>query len=606
MFATTNLRFVKLSALAAACATWLIPAHAQQCVSEIQSFNYTGSIVSFNVPSTGDYWLEAAGAEGGNHTSSTFRPGRGAIVGGKFNLTAGTSLSILVGQQPSLSLGAGNGGGGGSFVVLGGSTPPQPLLVGGGGGGSGNDTDTPNKHGQASANGGAGGGQARPDGGVAGLGGQGSQGAGIFSAGGGGGFLGDGAPYVVRGDAYATGAGRAFLNGGLGGDQGALGGFGGGGSGSSYTAGGGGGGYSGGGASAGPLGPNANGQGGGGGSFNKGVDPIVLTGAINGHTGHGYIRICTTEAPAPLAITPTTLNPSAVGSAYGPVTLTVAGGGGSYTWNASNLPAGLSFDSATNSISGTPAAGSQGSYSITVSDNYQPVPHTQSVSLTIYPALALTQSTLATATVGVPYTQAIAATGGAEPSIAVTGLPEGLSFDAATGLITGTPTSYTPTPATITITVSDPVAPTLTQTLSLAVNPEGLSIATPGTVPAATVGQPYSLALQVLGGVAPYTWTATGLPAGLTINTSTGEISGTPTDAKSASTGAQAKAEVSATITVTDSLNVQANLPLSLTVNAAPVIAPTPVPTMNQWTLALLGMLAAGLGLGALRRKSQP
>lgn len=603
MLNTPPLRLVKLSVLAAACTTWLIPAHAQQCVSEIQSFSYTGSIESFTVADTGDYWLEAAGAEGGNHTISTFRPGRGAIVGGKFHLTAGTSLSMLIGQQPSLT--DGNGGGGGSFVVLEGTTPLQPLLVGGGGGGSGNGTDTPNKHGQASANGGAGGGQARPDGGVAGLGGQGSQGAGIFSAGGGGGFLGDGAPLVYNEVAYANGAGRAFLNGGLGGDLSARGGFGGGGSGSFYNAGGGGGGYSGGGASAGPIDTNTAGQGGGGGSFNAGGDPIVLTGASDGRASHGYVRICTTEAPEPLAITPATLNPSTVGSAYGPVTLAAAGGWSPYTWNASNLPAGLSFDSATNTISGTPAAGSQGSYSITVSDNYQPVPHTQSVSLTIYPALALTTSTFATAMVGVPYTQAIAATGGAKPSIAVTGLPEGLSFDAATGLITGTPTSYTPTPATITITVSDPVAPTLTQTLSLAVNPEGLSIATPGTVPAATVGQPYSLALQVLGGVAPYTWTATGLPAGLTINASTGEITGTPTGTKSGSTSAQAKAEVSAIITVTDSLNVQANLPLSLTVNAAPVIAPTPVPTMNQWTLTLLGVLAAGLGLGALRRKSQ-
>lgn len=588
---TTNIRPVKLCALAAACATWLSPAQAQQCVSEIQTFNYTGSIVSFTAANTGDYWLEAAGAEGSNHSASSFRPGRGAIVGGKFHLIAGTNLSVLVGQQPSAS--AGNGGGGGSFVLTG---VTEPLLIAGGGAGSGNFDNAIGKHGQAGPNGGVGtGGNSGGSGGSGGAVGPVSSG---FNSGAGGGLLSNGAD----GWSLQTG-GFAFVNGGTGGTYNAPanGGFGGGGSGSTYNVGGGGGGYSGG---AGAMNPSG-GMGGGGGSYNTGDDSITLTGATEGRTGHGYVRICTTEAPAPLAITPTTLNPVAVGRAYGPVTLTVSGSKGPYTWNASNLPTGLSFDSVTNTISGTPAAGTQGTYTITVSDNYQPVPHTQSVNLTIYPALSLTTSTLATATVGKPYTQAIAATGGAEPSIAVTGLPEGLSFDAATGLITGTPTSYTPTPATVTITVSDPVAPTLTQTLSLAVNPEGLSIAMPGTVPAATVGQPYSLALQVLGGVAPYTWTATGLPAGLTINASTGEISGAPTDAKSASTGAQAKAEVSATITVTDSLNVQANLPLSLTVNAAPAIAPTPVPTMNQWTLALLGVLAAGLGLGALRRKPQ-
>lgn len=596
MLNTTNLRPVKLSALAVACFTWLSPAHAQQCGTEIQAFSYTGSIASFTVANTGDYWLEAAGAQGGNNSYSPFRPGRGAIVGGKFHLTAGTSLSMLVGQQP----GSGNGGGGGSFVVLTGTSPLQALVVGGGGAGAAY-SDSPGKHGQAGQSGAAG----TNAGGAGGsVGSGGGVGASLGASAGGGGLLGNGSD----GSWYGAKGGQAFAEGGSGGTStnDAPGGFGGGGAGSFGSTSGGGGGYSGGGGGNDPTpSPADEGMGGGGGSYNTGGDPIVLTGATNGRAGHGYVRICTTEALAPLAITPTTLNPSAVGSAYGPVTLSASGGWSPYAWNASSLPDGLSFDSATNTISGTPAAGSQGTYTITASDNYQPVPHTQSVSLTVYPALALTTSTLATATVGKPYTQAIAATGGAEPSIAVTGLPEGLSFYAATGLITGTPTSYTPTPATINITVSDPVAPNLTQTLSLAVNPEGLSIAMPGTVPAATVGQLYSLALQVLGGVAPYTWTAAGLPAGLTINASTGEITGTPTDTKSASTSARAKAEVSATISVTDSLNVQANLPLSLTVNAAPVIAPTPVPTMNQWTLALLGMLAAGLGLGALRRKSQ-
>ncbi|GAA3520914.1 M4 family metallopeptidase [Aeromicrobium panaciterrae] len=56
-----------------------------------------------------------------------------------------------------------------------------------------------------------------------------------------------------------------------------------------------------------------------------------------------------------------------------------------------------------------------------------------------------------------------------------------------------------------------------------------------------TVGTADTLQLAATGGTAPYTWTATGLPAGLTLNTSTGLISGTPTSAATSTVTATVK-----------------------------------------------------------------
>lgn len=80
-----------------------------------------------------------------------------------------------------------------------------------------------------------------------------------------------------------------------------------------------------------------------------------------------------------------------------------------------------------------------------------------------------------------------------------------------------------------------------TITLTLVVSPQ-LQIIT-GSLPPATVGTAYSVQLNATGGQAPYNWSATGLPPGLTCSP-TGLISGTPTGSGGT---------FSPTITVTDS-----------------------------------------------------
>ncbi len=134
------------------------------------------------------------------------------------------------------------------------------------------------------------------------------------------------------------------------------------------------------------------------------------------------------------------------------------------------------------------------------------------------------------AQVGVAYASALTATGGVAPytfSISIGALPPGLSLNSSTGAITGTPTrtgTYN-----FTAQVVDSKGNTATASCSIVVSPAALTLS--GPTATAQVGIAYSSVLNAAGGVAPYTFSITGgaLPPGLTLNTSTGAITGTPT-----------------------------------------------------------------------------
>jgi sugar lactone lactonase YvrE len=233
--------------------------------------------------------------------------------------------------------------------------------------------------------------------------------------------------------------------------------------------------------------------------------------------------------PAPVISTGSPLPDGAVGAAY-TTTLAATGGVPPYTWaiSAGNLPAGLTISSTTGTISGTPVASGTASFTVQVTGS-NGFSSTTPFTLPIYaqgtPIIA-TASPLATGTVGSAYGQTLAASGGATPyswSMASGNLPAGLALS-STGLVSGTPTATGSSQFTMTVTGSDGLAST--SPFFMIVNPPPPAITGSLSI-TGTIGVPLSYPITATNN--PTSFSATGLPAGLSLNTFTGVISGTAT-----------------------------------------------------------------------------
>jgi hypothetical protein len=112
-------------------------------------------------------------------------------------------------------------------------------------------------------------------------------------------------------------------------------------------------------------------------------------------------------------------------------------------------------------------------------------------------------------------------------------LPSGITLTGNT--LSGTPTNAPPNGGlgtyNFTVTAMDASGYTGSQAYSLTVNAPTITLSST-TLPAGTVGTAYtSTTITATGGTGSYTWSATGLPSGLSIGSTTGTISGTPTSA---------------------------------------------------------------------------
>ncbi|SEA87163.1 gliding motility-associated C-terminal domain-containing protein [Pedobacter hartonius] len=239
--------------------------------------------------------------------------------------------------------------------------------------------------------------------------------------------------------------------------------------------------------------------------------------------------VVVTVKPA-LLFPATTLANASAGKAYSRQITAATGGTPGYTYAlaaGNSLPAGLTISPA-GLITGTPATAGTANFDLVATDSFGCVT-TTSFTLNVTAVLVLPTAVLPTGTVGATYPSILlpSPSGGTTPYTytAVT-MPPGLTLNPTTGEITGIPTLAGN--FTFQVTLTDADGNTVSTDFTILVrNPLALP---PATLSDGTTGQAYPAQIipSATGGSGVYTYTAANVPAGLTFNPATREITGTP------------------------------------------------------------------------------
>jgi hypothetical protein len=230
----------------------------------------------------------------------------------------------------------------------------------------------------------------------------------------------------------------------------------------------------------------------------------------------------------PLSVTTVQIPTGVVGKAYS-TTLQATGGSGTRTWSLVQGPSWLSINSSTGELTGTATDVWFGSIDVAVRDSSGHAADTW-LLLMMYSVLQIVSP--AGGTLGLDYSGAITTTGGYQPAnkLSVTGsLPPGLTVqldDFGNGNITGTPTQAGS--FTFTVEATDRATPPQDVKADVTMVIDTHIGITTKQLKSGVQGRPYSDTATLVNGTAPFTWSAQSLPNGLSIDSATGEITGTP------------------------------------------------------------------------------
>ncbi len=280
--------------------------------------------------------------------------------------------------------------------------------------------------------------------------------------------------------------------------------------------------------------------------------------ASDGSANPAAVILFQWQVASPISITTPSAQSNTEGDVVSLQVVATDSSGGTPEYSASGLPTGLSIDSSTGLISGTIAAGASanGPYAPTVTVSDGTYSASTSIPWSVANPITITDPGEQSASEGSAVSvqvQASDSISGADLNYSAVGLPTGLTINATTGLISGTPTigSAVAGPYQTTVTVSDGTYSNSTsfawQVTALASPPSNpISLTNPGTQ-SGTEGQSVSVQVQASDSSdADLQYSASGLPTGLSINATTGLISGT------IAAGASANGPYAATVTVQD------------------------------------------------------